>query len=98
MKEMKGGDKMDSKTLLTVVVVAIVASLLTAFVTVKLTGNIVNLPTVYPSPTNYTTLYTKAEVDAKLRNFIDLKDANKTVSNYLGGCATLGLRKGNYIA
>ena len=54
---------MDSKTLWTVVIVAVVASLITAFVTVNLTGKVVSIPT-----SNYTQIYTKAEVDSKFVN------------------------------
>ena len=83
MKEKKGGDKMDSKTLWAVVVTALIVAVLTSLITVKLTGNIVNLPTVYPSPTNYTTLYTKAEVDTLLRNLF-LKPINITIEKLIG--------------
>ncbi len=81
---------MDTKTLTAVIVTALVVALLTSLITVKLTGNVVNLPTVYPSPTNYTTVYTKAEVDSKLTSFVDFKGFNKITSNYLGGCVTTG--------
>lgn len=57
---------MDSKTLWTVVIVAIVASLITAFVTVKLTGNIIYTPNYVAQ--NQTAIYTKAEIDSKFTN------------------------------
>ncbi|MEK6933475.1 MAG: hypothetical protein AABW75_01205 [Nanoarchaeota archaeon] len=74
---------MDSKTLLAVVVTALIVAVLTSLITVKLTGNIINVPTVYPSPTNYTQVYTKAEVDSSLRN-IFLKRVNLTIGNING--------------
>ena len=79
---------MDSKTLWTVVVTAIIVALLTSLIAVKLTGNIINIPKVYPSPTNYTTVYTRAEIDSKLTKLIDSKVVNATIVNYLGGCKT----------
>jgi hypothetical protein len=67
MKKVKGGDKMDSKTLWTVVIVAIVASLITAFVTVKLTGGVIK---VQPSTTGQP-VYNTTEVDSK---FLPVKE------------------------
>ena len=82
---MKGGDKMDNKTLWTVIVTALIVAVLTSLITVKLTGNIVNIPTVYPSPTNYTSVYTKAEVDSK---FVNVR-ANSCDAD--GVCETINL-------
>lgn len=68
MKKMKGGDKMDSKTLWTVVIVAVAASLITAFVTVNLTGNIIKVqPSARGQP-----VYNTTEVDSK---FLPVKES-----------------------
>lgn len=45
MKKVKGGDKMDSKTLWAVIVTALIVALLTSLITVKLTGNVVQVST-----------------------------------------------------
>ena len=66
MKKMKGGDKMDSKTLLAVVVTALIVAVLTSLITVKLTGNIIYTPNYVAQ--NQTAIYTKAEVDSKFAN------------------------------
>ncbi len=58
---------MDNKTLMAVIVTALIVAVLTSLITVKLSGNIISVPTVYPSPTNYTSVYTKAEVDSLLK-------------------------------
>lgn len=66
MKKVKGGDKIDSKTLWTVVIVVIVASLITAFVAVYLTRSVIKVPSSVS--TVQTDIYSKIEVDSLMSN------------------------------
>ncbi len=93
---MKGGDKMDSKTLWTVVVTALVVALLTSLITVKLTGNVA---TVYDDKDRAVQVYTKSEVDSLIKN-IFVKPQNITLDTLRGGPvgslqSTLLLNAGN---
>lgn len=57
---------MDNKTLLAVIVTALIVALVTSLVTVKLTGNIIYTPNYVAQ--NQTAVYTKAEIDGKFAN------------------------------